>query len=111
MKLPILTSSATGGCCLRRAHVAQVDRLRQEHPGRVLLPAVQTDRFRQAHRQSAAVGEAVRVPGQTVAQALQERLLQRRRRNGIRLQREAPHYGDEINDSLSTIAFLKKYLY
>ena len=71
----VTSSTATGGCRRRRAHVAQVDRLRQEHAGRVLLSAIEADRFRQAHRQSETAGQAVRVPRQTAAQTLQERLL------------------------------------
>ena len=42
---------ATGGRCDGRRHAAEVDRVRQEHAGCVLLSADQADRLRQFDRQ------------------------------------------------------------
>ena len=75
-------------------HDAQEHRLRQEHAGRVLLPGAQAHRLRQNDRQGQTSVAALPVRGRAHSQGLQERLLQRRRRERVRVQGEVQDHGE-----------------
>lgn len=75
-----------------QGHDEEVHRVRQEHPRRLLLPAVQAHGHRQDAGARQAAQEAVRARRQPAARGLQERLLQRRGRDELRLQGEVPHH-------------------
>lgn len=77
-----------------RRHNAQEHRLRQKHPGRVLLSATQADRFREDAGEGETALQALPVRGSSDTRGLQERLLQRRRRDRVRLQGEVQNHGE-----------------
>jgi len=78
--------------CSGWRHATQIDRVRQEHTERILLPARETDWIREYDCQSAPTEETLRVRWRANTETLQERLLQRRRRDRIRLQGETPYH-------------------
>lgn len=73
------TQCRQGGRRVRRQRAAKVDRVRQEHAGRVLLSPVEAHGIRQDHCQGQAARQTVPVQRPTAAGRLQKRLLQRRR--------------------------------